>query len=397
MAKHTLIKGGTIISVDKAVGDLPNGDVLIEDNRIVSIAPNIEGPPDAEIIDATDRLVMPGMVDTHRHTWQALFRNLASDWTLSPLPDGPARNRQRALSSRGHLRRQPPRRLEALDSGITTLLDWCHNFNTPEHTDAAVQAHVDSGGRVVFGHGGGHRHWSRPSALDHPQDDVAACARAGLQRRPAGHAMPRPRGNQFATMDVTERDWALAAELGSGSAAISATASGARTGRSPRLRRRGLLGPTMTFVHCNSLADDELKMMADAGVQRVGLARHRAADGARLAGDRASAGGRHPAEPLDRRVQLQRRPYVRHDARDHRHAARLRQRVGARAGKASVDEMELTCREVLEFATIEGARACGMDRKIGSLAPGKRADIILVRTDTLSMTPLNNPDRPVRL
>jgi Amidohydrolase family len=61
------------------------------------------------------------------------------------------------------------------------------------------------------------------------------------------------------------------------------------------------------------------------------------------------------------------------------------------AGKASVDEMQLTCRQVLEFATIEGARACGMDGKIGSLTPGKRADVILVRTDTWSMTPLNNP------
>jgi 5-methylthioadenosine/S-adenosylhomocysteine deaminase len=80
MSKRTLIKNGTIVSVDPAIGDLAKGDLLIEDGRIAQVAPRIDAGADAEVIDASDRLVLPGMVDTHRHTWQALFRNIGSDW-----------------------------------------------------------------------------------------------------------------------------------------------------------------------------------------------------------------------------------------------------------------------------------------------------------------------------
>jgi 5-methylthioadenosine/S-adenosylhomocysteine deaminase len=83
MSKRTLIKNGTIVSVDPAIGDLAKGDLLIEDGRIAQVAPRIDAGADAEVIDASDRLVLPGMVDTHRHTWQALFRNIGSDWTLA--------------------------------------------------------------------------------------------------------------------------------------------------------------------------------------------------------------------------------------------------------------------------------------------------------------------------
>ena len=83
MSKRTLIKNGTIVTVDPAIGDLAKGDLLIEDGRIAQVAPQIDAGADAEVIDASDRLVLPGMVDTHRHTWQALFRNIGSDWTLA--------------------------------------------------------------------------------------------------------------------------------------------------------------------------------------------------------------------------------------------------------------------------------------------------------------------------
>ena len=83
MSKLTLIKNGTIITVDPAISDLAKGDLLIEDGRIAQVAPQIDTGADAEVIDASDRLVLPGMVDTHRHTWQALFRNIGSDWILA--------------------------------------------------------------------------------------------------------------------------------------------------------------------------------------------------------------------------------------------------------------------------------------------------------------------------
>jgi hypothetical protein len=110
MSKRTLIKNGTIITVDPAIGDLAKGDLLVEDGRIAQVAPQIDAGADAEVIDASDRLVLPGMVDTHRHTWQALFRNIGSDWTLAHYLSGLPRHGQWSLPGRRHLRRQSSRR-----------------------------------------------------------------------------------------------------------------------------------------------------------------------------------------------------------------------------------------------------------------------------------------------
>ena len=159
------------------------------------------------------------------------------------------------------------RTLEALDSGITTLLDWSHNLNTPEHSDAAVDALFESGARVVFAHGGGHQHWQPISSLDHPAEDVRRLRDARFSSNDQLVTMAlAPRGNQFATMEVTERDWALAKEL---DLRITCHFGDGEWGKGrpiAQLAENQLLGPTMTFVHCNTLADDELQMMADHGV-----------------------------------------------------------------------------------------------------------------------------------
>jgi len=200
-----------------------------------------------------------------------------------------------------------------------------------------------------------------------------------------------PRGNQFATMEVTEEDWALADELG---IRISCHFGDGEWGKGrpvAALAERGLLGPTMTFVHCNTLADDELELMAGHGCTasispdiELQMGHGWPATGRLLdAGIRPSlsidvccSNGGHLFGTMRATIGTE-RGFDNERARD--------------GGEASVAEMELTCRDVLEFATIEGARACGMDDRIGSLTPGKRADVIVVRADGFGMTPLNNP------
>jgi 5-methylthioadenosine/S-adenosylhomocysteine deaminase len=391
MPIRRLIKGGTVITVDQQLGDLPQGDVLVEDGTIVEVAPSIDAA-DAEVIDATDRLVLPGLVDTHRHTWQALFRNIASDWTLAHYFTGLHGTMSGLYRPEDTYAGNLIGTLEALDSGITTLLDWSHNLNTPDHTDAAIDALVESGGRVVFAHGAGHAHWQPVSALPHPADDVRRL-RAGRLSSDEGLVTLclAPRGNQFATLDVTEQDWRLADELG---IRISCHAGDGEWGKNrpiAQLHERGLLGPTITFVHCNTLADDELRMMADTGCTasispdiELQMGHGWPATGRLLeAGIRPSlsidvccSNGGHMFGTMRATIGTE-RGFDNEQARER--------------GDASVSEIELTCRDVLEFATIEGARACGLDGKIGSLTPGKRADVILVRTDTFGMTPLNNP------
>ena len=110
MANCALIKNGTIVTVDPAIGDFAKGDLLVEDGRIAHVAPKIDAGADAVVIDASDRLVLPGMVDTHRHTWQALFRNIGLDWTLAHYLSGLHGTVSGLLPSRRHLRRQSSRR-----------------------------------------------------------------------------------------------------------------------------------------------------------------------------------------------------------------------------------------------------------------------------------------------
>jgi cytosine/adenosine deaminase-related metal-dependent hydrolase len=392
MAQRTLIKGGTVVTVDPQLGDLyPTGDVLIEDGTIVAVERELDGV-DAEVIDATDRLVMPGLVDTHRHTWQALFRNVASDWTLAHYFTGLHGMLSGLYRPEDTYAGNLIGTLEALDSGITTLLDWSHNLNTPQHSDAAVDALFESGARVVFAHGGGHQHWQPVSSEHHPADDVRRLRNGRLASDDQLVTLfLAPRGNQFATMEVTEADWALADELGIRITCHFGDGEWGRGRPVAALNERGLLGPQMTFVHCNTLADDELQMMADHGVS------------ASISPDIELAMG-HGWPATGRLMKVGIRPSLSIDvcSLNGGHLfGTMRATIGtqrgfdneaARAqGKASVDEMQITCRDVLEFATIEGARACGLDHKIGSLTPGKRADVILVRADTYGMTPLNYP------
>jgi cytosine/adenosine deaminase-related metal-dependent hydrolase len=386
MANRTLIKGGTVISVDPAVGDFETGDVLIEDGAIAAVGPGLEAG-DAEVIDATDRIVMPGLIDTHRHTWQALFRNIGSDWTLAHYFTGLHGTMSERYRPEDTYAGNLIGTLEALDGGITTLLDWSHNLNTPEHSDAAIKALQESGSRVVFGHGCGFAHWAPVSSLPHDEDIRRVASQYFSSDDQLVTLAMAPRGNQFATLEVTESDYRLADEL---NIRITCHAGDGEWGKGrpiAQLAERGLLGPTQTYVHCNSLADDELRMMADHGCT------------ASISPDIEMQMG-HGWPATGRLLDAGVRPSLSIDvccSNGGHLFGTIRATIGSQRGFDQAEaggllkELKLTCRDVLEFATIEGARAIGMDGKIGSLTPGKRADIILIRTDNFGMTPLNNP------
>ncbi|MDX6600373.1 MAG: 5-methylthioadenosine/S-adenosylhomocysteine deaminase [Gaiellales bacterium] len=386
MAQRTLIKGGTVISVDPEVGDFETGDVLIENGVIAAVGASLEAG-DAQVIDATDRIVMPGLIDTHRHTWQALFRNIGSDWTLAHYFTGLHGTMSQLYRPEDTYAGNLIGTLEALDGGITTLLDWSHNLNTPEHSDAAIEALQETRSRVIFGHGCGFAHWAPVSSLPHDEDIRRVAQQYFSSDDQLVTLAMAPRGNQFATLDVTEHDYRLAQEL---DIRITCHAGDGEWGKGrpiAQLHERGLLDSTQTYVHCNSLADDELKMMADAGCT------------ASISPDIELQMG-HGWPATGRLLDAGMRPSLSIDvccSNGGHLFGTIRATIGTQRGfdqaaaGGALRELELTCRDVLEFATIEGARAVGMDTKIGSLTPGKRADLILIRTDNFGMTPLNNP------
>jgi len=391
MADRTLIEAGTVLTMDPELGVLEPGQILVEDGKIAAVGSDL-GVSDAEVISMPEAIALPGFVDTHRHTWQAPLRLLASDWTLGHylmgIHSGFSKHFRPEDTYAGNLIGT----LEALDSGITTLLDWSHNLATPDHTDAAIEGLKDSGARAIFAHGSGAEQWSNlPSPVPH-SDDVKRLREQFFSSDDQLVTLAMAlRGPQFATKEATLQDYRLAKEVGT---RITVHVGDGEWGKSRPiewLRDNDLLADDVTYVHCNTLGDDELQMIADSG----GTASV-AADVELQMGHGWPATGRlldhgiRPSLSIDvcssnggDMFGAMRSTIASQRGRDNGAAEE--------AGIALVEQLRLSCKDVVEFATVQGARACGLEDKVGSLTPGKQADLILISTDTLSLTPMNNP------
>lgn len=392
--EHLLVRGGTVLTGDPALGVLQDAEILIENGRITSV----DVPVDTDgcrILDATDMIVMPGLIDSHRHTWQSLIRGVAANWTLAQYWQG--------IRAMFGPRYEPDDvyignllgAVEALDAGVTTLVDWSHIMNSPEHADAAIQALRDSGLRAVFAHGtptdGQTSDWYVGSSVPHP-DDIRRIRRDQIPGDDGLVTLAMAaRGPQNCVLDTTEHDWNLARELGLRITVHTGSGRWGKVRPIEQLRSRGLLGADTTYVHCNSLTDDELKLIADSGgtVSISPEVEMHMGHGYPATG-RLLACGVRPSLSVDvvtgvggdlfgtMRVCLA--------------AERARANDEALANDTQLDKLDPTTDDVLGFATIEGARACGLDAKTGSLTPGKDADIVLLRCDQPNLIPLNNPD-----
>src|SRR3712207_5700805 len=151
--RPVVLRGGTVLTVDASRRVLPRADVLVVGDRIAEIGPDLAVPGGTQEIDATDGIVLPGMVDTHRHMWQTAMRGYGADWTLTQYFVW------YYLESGRHFRPQDVRAgnrlaaLEALDAGVTTCVDWSHGLQTTEHAEAAVDALRSVPGRFVLAYG----------------------------------------------------------------------------------------------------------------------------------------------------------------------------------------------------------------------------------------------------
>ncbi len=364
---RTLLSGGAVISMDPAVGDLDDADVLIEDGVIVQVAERIDAP-DAEVVNALDRIVLPGFVDTHRHTWQTQFRGIGADWTFADyltVIHGMLRPNYRPEDVYlGNLLG----RLEALHCGVTTMVDWFHCSQGPDHADAAVAALWDAPGRSVFCYGAG---WGTTDPIDGEVRRVRSTL-PGDQRVTMALGL---RGAGDTSLDTVAAQLKLAEELGLRTSR-HITSDGTQRPVAD-LHKHGLLRDTTTFVHANRVADDELRMLADAG-SSVSIS----PDVELKMGFGWPMTGRMLAAGLRPTLSVDDVPSVGGDM-----FSAMRTTLAVQRGLDGT----LTSRDVLEFATIDGARACGLADKTGSITPGKAADLILLRTDDPTVLPANNP------
>jgi len=389
-----LIKSGIVVTLDPSVPDLRRGDVLIEADRIAAIAPEIRA--EAPVLDAAGMIVMPGLVNAHQHTWQTCLRGIAADWTILEYLHTMHASIAPAFRPDDIYVSTLAGALNQLNSGTTTLVDWCHNNPTPAHSDRAIDALQESGIRAVFLHGSpkpdpkpGQRHFSE---IPHPRAEIERLARDRLPSREAlvtlGMAILGP---AYSTYEVSRQDLTLAREM----RMLASMHVGGGTMLTPdgfqRLVAEGLVSPTVNIVHGNSIPFEELRALVGEGASitvtpdielQMGYgdcltgSLRRLGSAPSLGVDIESFIGGDMFAVL--RVALQ----------AERHAEDLA--TIAKTGRAP-ERISVPCREALRWATLEGARMLGMERRIGSLAPGKQADVILLRAEDQNLFPVTDP------
>ena len=376
-----LVKNAMVLTLDPAIGDLVPGDVLIEGDRIVRVAPEIT-TTDAEIIDASGMIVMPGFVDTHRHIWEGLLRNIGTDVPLEGRTSyisfvlhklAPAFRPEDAYV--GDL----VSALGAIDAGVTTLLDWSHIQGSPAHTDAVIQALNDSGMRAVFAYG--FPWWGKWEERQPSWFVRAATEYFSSNDQKLSLALAAP-GPEFTDFEVSRDHWKLAREAGARITTHVGVGSYGLDAKVQEMGQAGLLGADTTYIHCTTLNDTEIQMIVDTG-GTVSLA----SPVEMMMG--------HGMPPIQKFLDRGLRPSLSVDVETNVPADmfnQMRSVLGLqRSLAAQIGRDPISAREVLSYATIEGARANGLDSKVGTLTPGKKADLILLRTDRMNVSPLNDP------
>ncbi len=399
MANRLLLRGGHVLTMDPALGDLPKGDVLIDGDAIATVAPQIDA--DAEVLDASGKIVIPGFVDTHRHTWEAAIRGCAPNATLDDYfvevldTFAPVYRPEDVYAS------NLAGALECLNAGITTLVDWSHINNTPEHPDAAIRGLQEAGIRAQYAYGSANTsladYWYE-SKIAIPADDVRRVRETYFSSDGGLLTMAlATRGPGFCIDDVVRAEWGLARELGIPiTVHVGMGRVAGRFGMINMLNGLGLLGPDTTYIHCCYFSDEEWQLVADTG-GTVSIA------------PQVEVQMGHGWPPVMKSIEYGLRPSLSIDVvttvpGDMFTQMRCafgceRVRMLAVAWEANVDAPAnmLTARDMLQMATVNGAQVAGLEARTGSLTPGKQADVVVIDATALNVAPLIDPYAAVTL
>ncbi|MGG4481985.1 amidohydrolase family protein [Paenibacillus illinoisensis] len=394
MGTGYLLKNGCVLSMDARIGQFNRADVLIQDSLIAAVQPNIEvSDADVVVIDASDMIVMPGLVDTHRHMWESLVKTAGTNWSLpvylQNLYYGAMGSKLRPQDSYiANLLGS----LEALNAGVTTVLDWSMPYS-PDHTDGLIRGLQDAGIRAVFAHGvpGETAYWNRESTLSYPENIRGVKERyfsSSDQLVTYGLAI---RGPEFSHWDTTVQDIQLAEELDAICSMHVGFGSWGSADRSiSRMYEAGLLTPRINVVHGNTMGMDEFKMLADTGASLsvTPEVEMMMGHGYPATGYFLEHGGT-PTLGVD--VVTSTGGDMFSQMKFALQAERSRTNELLLAQGEMPGELSLQASQVLRFATTAGAQALGLERKTGSVTPGKEADLIMIRTTDLNLFPVHDP------
>jgi 5-methylthioadenosine/S-adenosylhomocysteine deaminase len=377
MAKELLIKGGNVVTVDPAIGDLPVGDVLVRNGSIVDVGPNLAtSETDAEVIDARGRLVIPGLVDTHRHVWQGAIGGFTPQVTGAGYDPAVLHGIAPRHSAEDVYAGTLWGALQALDAGITTIGDWAHNLQSAEHADADLRGLQESGIRGYFLYGGPGPATEDPNP-PHPvdarrmRDEQFADGANGRLRM--GMAL---RGPCFTSAERNAEDFAFARELGlpiSIHVGMAGTSDAVTT-----LQKYDLLGADVNYAHGNMLTDEEFDLIAQSsGTLSITPSSDMLMQFGTYPGTgRALARGIVSGFGIDTICSVGTDLFS--EMRLALAAERSRANADALARGERVPTVDLHQRDMLRLATLDGARVWNLDDEIGSLTPGKLADIAII-------------------
>ncbi|MCA8889625.1 MAG: amidohydrolase family protein [Parvularculaceae bacterium] len=390
--RKVLIKGGVILTMDRQIGDLVKGDILVVGSKIADVGHDLSSAAadgDAIIVDASDRIIIPGMQDTHRHCWQNQLRRL--------IPDCDDNSAYLAVTHEWVGFHYRPHdiyvgnlisALGCIDAGITCVLDFFHNPRTTQHSDAAIKAFQDVGIRGVHASCGclaGEWDHNWPDDLPRLKEEYFSSGDQ-LLRMSLGVI-----GADFAGPDIvlSEQQVLRARELGL--PIISDGVVGKHgSGIVERLGQKGLLGPDVALIHCLDLSDTAWKMIADNGVNvsipttsdaQIGIWESIPSI------QRALDVGIRPGLSVDVEVVLGSDMFT--QMRTLLNIQRMMAFNKRYNGDAN-HPLPLTVRDMLELATIHGAVTNLTDRTSGSITPGKDADLVMINAMDWNTMPLNN-------
>jgi 5-methylthioadenosine/S-adenosylhomocysteine deaminase len=401
MSERTLIKGAIVLTQDAALGELPNADILIEDDRIVAVGPNLDAA-DAKVIDATGDIVIPGFIDTHRHTWETSIRTSAPDYTLGAYFGAILDKFAPAYRPEDVLAANRWGALECLNGGITTLVDWSHIMNTPAHADAAIQGLEEAGIRSVFA-------FSIPNtslqdwwfgqdwggSTERIDGDLARSVRSRLSDDNALMTMAlATRGPNFCKADVVRYEWELARELGINiTVHVAMDRFGYTKGQVKALGEMDLLYPNTTYIHSSHLSDDEWLMVRDSG-GNVSLSPqvelqmgHGWAPAQRADQLGIPVGLSSDVATTTSTDQFTQMHAILSSERGRRHQVAWDEDLDGNTGTPDL----ITARDALRWATIDGAKVAGVADRTGSITPGKKADLVIIDGSAVNVAPIIDP------
>lgn len=393
--KQKIIQNVWIVTNDEKLGDIRNGSILINGNTIQAVGEGLAVPPGAEVIDGKGFIAIPGLVDSHKHLWQAAMRGICADQTLlgyfRMVREGLLGGYRPEDVAVGQLACA----LESISSGVTTVLDHSHCIISPDHAVAAVEATFQSGLRGIWAYG--YCPHFESNAFTHHTDRIDDAKRIKERYFSSDDQLLRMgvaiTEQNLLPFEMTELEIRSAMDMNAKwtSHTHCVNGPGPLARGVHKLYAKGLLGPLAVLSHCNEFTYNDFCMLNEVGAFFTSSPDSEIYMGISKPTNfiEAIAAGTEIAIGTDAVTVMSADMFA--NMRLTMVFARHQINHPAAAGFQAVPEQKLSVREIFRWATINGAKALGMDHLVGSLVPGKRADIVLLNTNHPNLAPVIDP------